>query len=125
MSNCMYVKFEGKHCRILFEELQYIESERRYVRLVTAKKTFLIESSLSKIESLLPPDQFCRIHKSYIISLQHAREFDARTVTVASRQLPIGRHYRSLLESKVLVVNHRLKLTSKEINELFNPPTSE
>ncbi|MBL7739062.1 MAG: LytTR family transcriptional regulator [Chitinophagaceae bacterium] len=125
MPDFLYVKYQGKHCRIFLTELQYLEAEKRYVRLVTENKTFLIESSLYKIESLLPSDQFCRIHKSYIISLQHAGQFDANTVTVANRPLPIGRHYRSILESKVLVINSRLSLTGKEINDLFNPPAED
>jgi DNA-binding LytR/AlgR family response regulator len=122
MQDCLFVKNGSSHCRISFEELQYVEAEKRYVRFVTAEKVYLTEGPLYKVEHLLPSDQFCRIHRSYIVSLHHAKQYDAKAVTVGSKQLPIGRHYRNMLSLKVLIIDGHMVLSGKEINHLFNPP---
>lgn len=121
MSDSMYVKSEGNYHKIPFAELQYLKAEKRYVRLVTTHKTYIIEYPLYNLEHLLPPDQFCRIHKSYIVSLHHARLVDTKSVTVKEDFLPIGRHYRSTVQAKVLLINSKVKLTRRQITDLFHP----
>ncbi|HEY6505036.1 MAG TPA: LytTR family DNA-binding domain-containing protein [Chitinophagaceae bacterium] len=104
MRDFLFVKDGSKHVQVFFSQLQYIEAAHRYVRFVTADKVYTGEGPLYDVETALPVEQFCRIHKSYIISLLHTRHFDARTVMVGGCQLPIGRQYRGILPKKVNVV---------------------
>jgi DNA-binding LytR/AlgR family response regulator len=87
----------------MFSDVQYVEADKRYVKFVTAERYYLTEGSICNVELLLPADQFCRIHRSYIISLKHTRRFNAVTVTVGDTQLPIGKEYRDRLKKKVIL----------------------
>jgi DNA-binding LytR/AlgR family response regulator len=124
MQDSLFIKDGGKLFQVFFSELQYVESAHRYVRFVTADKVYLREGSLNEVENELPADQFCRIHRSYIVSYRHTRQVDARMIIVAGRQLPIGRQYRGILLAKIAMTCTGMKLIRKAINDLFNRPKS-
>lgn len=113
MQDYLFVKDGNSLFQVLFSELQYIESLKRYLRFVTVGKVYLSEGSLYQIENSLPSDQFCRIHRSYIVSFRYARHLNAKTVTVGDRQLPIGRRYRGMLWNKIIIAGREAPLVSE------------
>lgn len=94
----IFLNIQKKKVKILFSELVYIESQREYVKLVTMKRSYLSKMSTHEIENLLPADQFRRIHRSFIISLNKIDSYTAETVEVNGLSIPIGRDYRGVLE---------------------------
>ena len=46
------------------------------------------------MEELLPKKQFPRVHKSYIVSLNHINAINGNQVEIADKKLPIGQSYR-------------------------------
>lgn len=90
---------QKKKVRIHFAEIVYIESQRDYVKLVTIKGEFLSKISTHEIELLLPPNDFKRIHRSFIISMNKIESYSAESVQVNGILIPIGRGYRDLLEN--------------------------
>lgn len=90
---------QKRKVRIPFAEIVYIESQRDYVKLVTIKGEFLSKISTHEIESLLPPNDFKRIHRSFIISMSKIESYSAESVQVNGILIPIGRGYRDLLEN--------------------------
>jgi DNA-binding LytR/AlgR family response regulator len=46
------------------------------------------------MEEKLPGNEFMRIHKSYIVSLNKIEAFTATTIDVPGKELPIGRSYK-------------------------------
>lgn len=101
MKDFLYIKNGRKALKLFYSDIQYIESSKRYVRFITIERTYLHDCSLSDLENNLPPDLFCRIHRSYIISFRNARQMDAKVVHVAGRDLPIGKNYRCKLWVKL------------------------
>ena len=95
----IFVNVQNKKVKIIFSDILYIESQREYVKIVTAKKAYLSKISTNKIESLLPPDQFKRIHRSFIISMDKIESYSADTVEVNGVSLPVGRAYKFDLDN--------------------------
>ena len=62
----LFLNIQKKKVKLLFSEILYIESQREYIRIVTAKKEYLSKMSTHEIEELLPANLFKRIHRSYI-----------------------------------------------------------
>ena len=94
----IFLSIQKKKVRILFSEILYIESQREYVRIVTAKKDFLSKISTSEIEELLPKEQFLRIHRSFIISISKIDSYNFEEVEIGGHSIPIGRGYREVIE---------------------------
>ena len=120
MQDFLFVKEGGKRFRVLIFGLQYIEADHRFVKLVTANKVYIGSGSLSLVEQQLPPDLFCRIHRSHIVSLQHIRWFTSKSVVIGEKRLSISRQYWSTFSQKVATVCDTTSLTQKNIIDLYN-----
>ncbi|MCB0551225.1 MAG: response regulator transcription factor [Phaeodactylibacter sp.] len=95
----LFVKGDAKNKfhRLHLSEICYIEGLRNYVRYIgTAKKSISLQN-LKELEGALPPEQFVRIHKSFIINLVHVEQVEGNSVLVNGRRLPVGSSYRRRL----------------------------
>ena len=96
--NFTFLNVQKRKVKIYFDDILYIESQREYVKVVTAKKAYLTKMSTNEIETLLPSEQFKRIHRSFIISLNKIESYNAETVEINGISIPIGRGYKNVLE---------------------------
>jgi two-component system, LytTR family, response regulator AlgR len=65
--DCLWVPHRGAMVRIDVTRLERIDAERDYVRLWTADGSFLLNETISNIESKLDPALFARIRRSTIV----------------------------------------------------------
>ena len=70
----MLVKQSGKIVILNVGDIHWIKALEDYVDLHTSQGSFLVLSSLSKLEEKLNPDQFVRVHRSYIVNLELINE---------------------------------------------------
>ena len=99
MKDHLFLNVQKKKVKILFSEILFIESQLEYIKIVTIKKVFFSKMSTTEIESILPANQFKRIHRSYIISLNKIESYTAETIEIAGVTIPIGRSYRGIIEN--------------------------
>jgi len=109
MQNFLFIKMGKKYSKINFSEIMYAEAVKKYVRLVTPKKVYLILSSMGSVERSLPHNQFCRIHRSYIISLHYTTDFDNEAVYIGDKVFPLGKQHKGLLYEKVIILSSDIK----------------
>jgi two-component system LytT family response regulator len=58
------------------EEILYCHAQGRYTRIFTTQgKEFFLTRVLKELESCLPCDDFFRTHKSYLINLNHIKNY--------------------------------------------------
>ena len=112
MRDFLFIKTNGDYTKVKFSKLVYIECLKNYVRIVTKKSSYVILGTMKHVEELMPADQFCRIHRSYIISIKHINRFNGKSVTVGEKNLPLSEQYRSILLKKVITLSPDAK--SKE-----------
>jgi two-component system LytT family response regulator len=67
----------------------------------TTERRIIVLQSLKALESSLPPDQFIRVHRSYIVPIDKIRLLDGNQVKIGDKLLPIGRSYRKLVMERV------------------------
>jgi len=90
----LYFRSDRKMVKVLFDDILYIEGLRDYIRIYTLTKTIVTKHLLSSLEEMLPADSFLRIHRSYIISVNKIDSYNADTIEIAKKELPIGRMYK-------------------------------
>ena len=90
----LFVKADYKIKKVSFEHILYIERMKDYLRLVTRHEKVMTLLSFRKLKPRLPPDQFVRIHKSYVVALGAIDSVEKGKVRVGDKQLPIGETYR-------------------------------
>ncbi|RYZ32827.1 MAG: response regulator [Sphingobacteriales bacterium] len=68
---------DGGHIKIIpLPEVLYIEAADDYVKVTTADKYFLKHQRMSHFEAQLPAHQFVRVHRSYIVNVQHIHKVE-------------------------------------------------
>ncbi|GEP50339.1 hypothetical protein FNO01nite_10110 [Flavobacterium noncentrifugens] len=73
----------------------FIESQREYLKIVTETKTILTRYLLAAVEKALPPENFIRVHRSFIVARNKIDLFDASSIEIGKNEIPIGRSYKS------------------------------
>jgi len=99
-----FIRTDNKYVKINFHDICYVEVCGNYVRIVTTKKSFLVLISMKQVEKVLPSKSFCRVHRSFIVSLSSITAFDNEIVYLDSEQIPLSEHYKNLLQEKVMIV---------------------
>lgn len=94
---------EGKVVhKITYETLHYVQSYGNYVKLFLSNTNIkIIRNPISKIEKELPPTQFCRIHKSYIINLKYISQVEGNRVQMNEVSLPLGNSYIQYFKERI------------------------
>jgi hypothetical protein len=115
MQPFFYVRIDKRYEQINFNDIIYIKGKKGYIQIVTEQRTFLIMNTLASVVNYLPPDQFARIHHSYIVSLSRMKAFDRLCVWLHDmpedkpyrpglarvKELPVGFAYRGKLRQAV------------------------
>jgi two-component system, LytTR family, response regulator len=82
---------------IPFADLKYLEAADDYVKLHTTARYFLKKKTLTYFETALPANEFCRVHRSYIIALNEIHkvepyEKDGAIVTLKNKaEIPVSK----------------------------------
>lgn len=90
-----FVKSSGQQHRINFDDILYVESIKDYVNIKTENQEYIILETLKSLENLLP-ENFVRVHKSFILNLDKVLKIDVKNVFLNSgKEIPIGETYKS------------------------------
>jgi DNA-binding LytR/AlgR family response regulator len=93
-SDFIFIKSDKKSIKVNITDISYIEGLGDYIKVYTNDKKLVTNLSMKKIENLLPPKLFFRIHKSYIISINKIESVEGNMVKINNTKLPIGNSYR-------------------------------
>jgi len=87
------------------DDVSYVQAQGDYARLHTAEASYLIRVPLNDLEQQWAEAGFIRIHRSYLMSLNHVGHMKlaaARpSVTVAGAELPISRRHLPAVRDKL------------------------
>lgn len=101
----MYIKHEDSFVKIQWTSICYIEGMQNYVKIHTADKHYIIHQTMIAIEDLLPKEHFFRIHKSYLINVNHISSISGNKVLIHGVQLPIARLRKEALLNDIIYKN--------------------
>jgi two-component system, LytTR family, response regulator len=97
-----YIKCNGKMQKLSYDSILYIEAANNYVFIHTAEKRYLTYSTLKGIGGQLPPDDFVRIHKSFIVARSRVQQVSGTSVLVDQVNIPISRNFRQNVQQRIL-----------------------
>lgn len=91
----LYLKVERKMVKVDVKDILWIESQKDYIKVVLSDKELISKQKISILEELLPEDEFLRIHRSFIISMNKIESFNSSKIEIDGKELPIGRNYKN------------------------------
>lgn len=105
----LWAEREDKSARLIdFADVWWISAENRQTHLHTATETYTLRQTLKELSERLPSDHFGRIHKAYIVNLNHVTSinpFASGTYIVTlqnGRELPMSRQYGRTLRDRFI-----------------------
>jgi two-component system LytT family response regulator len=95
-----FADVNNKKQKINFKDIAYVESAGNYVNVLgdnNLKAT--VYTSMNAMQEMLPTDNFMRVHKSYIISINHIHAIKGSELTIKRGEIafnvPVGITYKS------------------------------
>jgi len=97
-----FIKCDNRLQKIRYDDILFVEALRNYITVHTPNKKYITYLTISNIEENLPPEQFLRVHKSFIVSLLKIDSIEGNMIRVGAHTLPIGRATREEVLNKIL-----------------------
>lgn len=97
----IFIKTEYRLERIAVDEILYIEGMGDYRNIRTTTKKILTLQTFSELEKLLPKNQFCRVHKSYIVSVNKIISVERHRIKMQENLIPISDNYKERFYSLI------------------------
>jgi DNA-binding LytR/AlgR family response regulator len=102
----IFIKVDYQLMKLNLKEIELIEGLDDYIRIHTKPKPVLTLMTLKSLQEKLPPHEFVRIHRSYIVPVNKIESFGKSKVKVAGKEIPVGSSYgdayQKLLKDKGL-----------------------
>jgi DNA-binding LytR/AlgR family response regulator len=98
-ANYVFIKSEYKFYKVKFTDILFCESMKDYTQVYVVNKIKPITTlqNLKTFSSKLPKDDFVRIHRSYLVSLEKIEVVSKNEITIGQKSIPVGESYRSSL----------------------------
>ncbi len=100
----LFVKSEYYLIKINNQDIAYIQGFSDYVKIYQKgeRKAVLSLQTLKAIEEKLSPNQFIRVHRSYIINKNLIELIRNNKILIEEKEIPIGKYYRDNFYSRVV-----------------------
>jgi two-component system LytT family response regulator len=98
------IRTNGRVVFLNLDEIHWVEAAANYVRLNTAKDSYLFRETISRISDRLNPADFVRIHRSMIVNVRRIKELipvnsgEYVVILNSGKELSCSRGYRSNLQ---------------------------
>lgn len=89
-----FVKTETRLEKVFFEDVLFIEGMRDYRRIHTSSKKIMTLQTFAELETILPEKIICRVHKSWMVSINKIETIEKDSIRINQQEIPISESYR-------------------------------
>jgi len=94
IAGSFFVKDKKRLVKIKAEDIQWIKAEGAYSTLAVNQQQYLLSVHLGAIESSLSAFSFARVHRSYLVNVQHIEAIEDDLIFIGKERIPIGKSFR-------------------------------
>lgn len=104
----LFVQKSEKLFNLPVEDILFLEASGDYTVITTKNDQYVSSSGIGRLEELLSPDIFFRVHRSTIINIHHLKEIErhfngAMMVRMHNaKTFPVSRTYAKIIRKKVI-----------------------
>jgi len=108
MRDFLFIKTERIYFKLKFSDILYVNANKKYTTITTNSKSYFALVSIGQIEKILPKNSFCRIHRSFIVSMENIIQFDNDLVYIGTRKLPISESYKKPFRKSLIILSGKI-----------------
>jgi two-component system, LytTR family, response regulator len=97
----IFIKSDSKMIKINLTDILFIEGLKDYLSIQTTTEKLITLQNLKTFEQHLNPQQFMRVHKSYIVSLNKIDSIERSRIFISEHVIPVGDTYRDAFLKRI------------------------
>jgi two-component system, LytTR family, response regulator len=97
----IFIKSDSKIIKINLADILFIEGLKDYLSIQTNTEKLITLQNLKTFEQHLNPQQFMRVHKSYIVSLNKIDTIERNRIFIGEHVIPVGDTYRDAFLKRI------------------------
>jgi len=104
----LLVNVGGDSWPLPLERIEFISAAGKNVDIRSGNRDYVMRATMKELQDTLPPSQFVRVHRSYIVNIHEidrisaSRSGNDSIVLRSGRRINVGRKYRSQLLDSVM-----------------------
>ena len=100
----VFIKSGPQIYQVKISDILYLEKDGNYITVYLRDKKILIRENMTDIFSIVPADQFVRVHKSFVVAIKHITMIEVHQLIINGEKIPIGSTYREPLRLRLGLV---------------------
>ncbi|MBL7937327.1 MAG: response regulator transcription factor [Bacteroidia bacterium] len=100
----IFVRSNSVLTKIKINEIIYIQALGDYINIYTPDNRYTVHITLKGMEEKLSAEKFYRLHRSYLIALDHIDKVEEGTAFIGKHPIPIGEQYKKELLKKINLI---------------------
>ena len=89
----IFLKVGHRIQKVATQDILYVEGMKDYLRIHTRTEKIMTLLSFAKLEELLPAQDFVRVHRSFLVSIDKIDHIEKNRIQMANRIIPISDTY--------------------------------
>ncbi|ETN95516.1 LytR/AlgR family response regulator transcription factor [Zhouia amylolytica] len=98
----IFLKGNKRHHQIDIDHILFIEACGNYSKVVLLNESIVCHEKISTLEHMLPSKKFLRVHKSFLVALDHIDIIEGNRILIKQHKIPVGQTYKA-------AINHLIK----------------
>ena len=101
--NSIFVKVNYEIMKINLKDIELVEALDDYIKIYIKPTPVLTLMTLKSLLEKLPPKEFIRVHRSFIIPLGKIEKFSKTKLWTGGKEIPIGSSYSHVYEQMLTI----------------------
>lgn len=89
----VFIKTEYRLEGIDTSNILFVEGMGDYRKVVITNKNIMTLQTFKELEKMLPTDKFCRVHNSFLVSIDRIEKIERNRITIQKDIIPISDSY--------------------------------
>jgi len=125
LTPCIFFRTNRALEKVNIDEIVLIEAKKNYIKFWLPEKDYVVRSTLQAALSRLPENQFLRVHRSWVVSVNYIGKLKRESLFLIDleTEIPVSRQYYSEIVKQIFILDTEMP-NKKESEFSENDPLS-
>jgi len=97
----VFIKTDSKLVQLNLSQVLWVEALGNYIRVHTEEDKYTVLSTMKEIEAKLPPKDFIRVQRSFIIRVDKVKAIEDNYIIIKNKEIHIGKSYKEEFNKRI------------------------
>jgi two-component system LytT family response regulator len=97
----IFLKVGHRIQKVATGDILFVEGMKDYLRIHTIEEKIMTLLNFAKLEELLPPRDFARVHRSFLVAIDKIDHIEKNRISIADQVIPISETYADAFYNKL------------------------